>query len=583
MKRYIWIILFLIMHIYGTAFADEGLIKPDGTVVLPPIFDSIQHDNDGNYRLVKDGCVGWADHDGKIIVPPIWDFVSAFSEGLCLVAHDGLFGYVDKQGNTVMEPKWPLAFSFYNGYAMIAYPLDEHGNVMQRFEATSTWAYYTDMREGGTSDLYELYNWDNYRTIKQLSEPSNSPSFAWGVIDRSGKFVVIPTTQNTDALIDRYAGLDRQAQYPSDDYSAANDWYANQKELTIDNASNQILDNQGNVLSDHLQDERGNALPSDWLHIEPALQEGQFIGYAECITPCTDGFPFSTAYQVYILQPAEGIGNLLPYLSLAIDSDKNCYIGYAKLGADLLNANAEVVYSLPFGQFLSYNHELFLINKALPISVFTHTEVLAMDRIQILALCGQPTDQDVATETGYERLWYGDSYFEFDAATLMRFGTTRSYPIKPNVPALFEHNAVHRSESYVFVYLALVTPNSVLLQKDYLSEEASELLNKDRKDFAERYFPGYAPDSILVFDGFIDSTTDRLLLYDSAYNADDPVCLLNYTLFYQGLCEGDNRYEQRGYAWGYNDLGGLPLDTEWIETLECHGGRFFWNASVDRQ
>ena len=86
MKRLLWVICF-ILSVCGTALANEGLIKPDGTVILPPIYHSIQHDDDGHYRIEKDGCVGWADHTGKIIVPPVWDFVSPFSEGLGLVAH----------------------------------------------------------------------------------------------------------------------------------------------------------------------------------------------------------------------------------------------------------------------------------------------------------------------------------------------------------------------------------------------------------------------------------------------------------------------------------------------------------------
>jgi len=585
MKRLLWVICF-ILSVCGTALANEGLIKPDGTVILPPIYHSIQHDDDGHYRIEKDGCVGWADHTGKIIVPPVWDFVSPFSEGLGLVAHDGLFGYVDEQGNTVIEPQWPLAFSFYKGYAMIAYPLDEKGNIEQSFGATSTWAYYTDERTADLSDVYSLDTWDNCRTIEYLSEPgdSNSPYYAWGVIDYSGNVIVAPTTQNLDAIFAQYAGLDREQQYPSDDSPIEKDWYSTQKKLIIDNENNQILDDQGNVLSDHLKDKQGNALPNTWFRFEPALAEGHFIGYAEQTEPLDfDLYGTEIGQQLFLIRPIEGIATLLPYQSLKVDTDKNCYIGYVKLGADLLSANAEVLYSLPFGRFYHYNDEVLLIDNSLPLSVFKNTEVLTLSQNQILELCSTPTVQDVEPSTGYKRYWYGDKYFVFDQTTLMRFGTTCSYPIKPNVLELFETTAVHRYESYGVVYLAIVTPDRVLLKENFLSFEASDLLEEDKNRFAEQYFPGYSADSIVTYRDYFEDTSGSLLKSNSAYDSDESWNDLNYVLFYQGLCEGSYRYEMRGDAWDVDSTYAAPSDKNWTETLECHGGQFFWDAVISKQ
>jgi len=102
--------------------------KQDSIILTPYIFDNgPDYLEDGLFRFVKNGKIGFANAKGQKIIPPKFDFVSPFSEGLAAFSvggkmekwdaehstwNGGLWGFVNKMGQVVIKPQFANAYNF---------------------------------------------------------------------------------------------------------------------------------------------------------------------------------------------------------------------------------------------------------------------------------------------------------------------------------------------------------------------------------------------------------------------------------------------------------------------------------------
>jgi hypothetical protein len=72
---------------------------------------------------------GFIDKNGTIVIQPKFDGVDHFSEGLAMVQINNKLGYIDGLGNTVIQPRFSEAYSFNTGLAVVANDDDYYGVI----------------------------------------------------------------------------------------------------------------------------------------------------------------------------------------------------------------------------------------------------------------------------------------------------------------------------------------------------------------------------------------------------------------------------------------------------------------------
>lgn len=231
-----WIVYELLFHI----IAVMSLNKPDPTSVLLPI--------------EVDGKWGYVDKTGKIAIQPNFMGAGYFSEGLAPVCvnvigkgeeNESLWGFIDKTGKVVIEPKFIDASSFHEVLAAVAIT-DKDGknnklwgyiNKGGRFVIKPQYSVATNFENDVAivllGEAYEterliditgktIFEGDSSR-IDGFSEglafvqakDRNGVNDPWGIIDRTGKFVVKPMFYNVGRF---HNGLAPVCTSPDSDY-----------------------------------------------------------------------------------------------------------------------------------------------------------------------------------------------------------------------------------------------------------------------------------------------------------------------------------------------------------------------------
>ncbi len=124
----------------------------------------LAQESDPLFVVIVNNKRGFIDKTGKIVIEPQFQGAGDFSEGLASVAiSDGGYkeGYVDRTGKIVLEPKWDTAGKFSEGVAWVGFDQAK--------------------RE------YKIGNKTYY------SSPSDSFDYKFGLIDKTGKYIVEPT------------------------------------------------------------------------------------------------------------------------------------------------------------------------------------------------------------------------------------------------------------------------------------------------------------------------------------------------------------------------------------------------------
>src|SRR5262249_37218292 len=93
------------------ALDEEGKIKSRRTPTSAPLLLSL--------CVFDRGLCGVVKTDGSIVVPPQFDWVGRFHEGRALVRSNGLYGYIDMNGRLVAKPQYALAGDYWHGFAEV--------------------------------------------------------------------------------------------------------------------------------------------------------------------------------------------------------------------------------------------------------------------------------------------------------------------------------------------------------------------------------------------------------------------------------------------------------------------------------
>ncbi len=127
----------------------RGLIKTNGQVILPALYDDIEVLGIDSFEVRKNGKRGVVNSSQKVLKAfvdynpeEMNDFMMTGSRDLCpkpclyapysehmaVAAHKGLFGYADEKKEIVIPCKYKMAGSFYGGCAWVMYevPGQEH-------------------------------------------------------------------------------------------------------------------------------------------------------------------------------------------------------------------------------------------------------------------------------------------------------------------------------------------------------------------------------------------------------------------------------------------------------------------------
>jgi WG containing repeat len=131
---------------------------------------------------------GFIDRTGKVVIPPQFESADRFSEGLAFVKTSNRVGYIDHQGKFVLRPKFDPSQPFSDGLTSISLPkarqgfIDKTGAVVLRL----------------TTEVYAGPFWQGLAI-------SRDRNYRFGVIDKTGKFVVSPQFVSPKGDMDVYA------------------------------------------------------------------------------------------------------------------------------------------------------------------------------------------------------------------------------------------------------------------------------------------------------------------------------------------------------------------------------------------
>ncbi len=94
----------------------QGLYRPDGTVLLPPVYDNIQgsEDGEGIFTTRQGNRFGFVNGDGRWIANPEFDYARPFDAGLAAVRRNGKWGFIDTLGRVAIPFRYDFAWNFRN-------------------------------------------------------------------------------------------------------------------------------------------------------------------------------------------------------------------------------------------------------------------------------------------------------------------------------------------------------------------------------------------------------------------------------------------------------------------------------------
>lgn len=122
-RRCDWPAGYLLVPVFQQSMFEEarvGLISDRGTIVLPPVFESITEVSNG-FALVSrtGGKFQFINLDDGAELPGTWDNAGSFSEGLAPVQLRGKWSYIDQKGTIKFQLKFDHADLFKEGLAPI--------------------------------------------------------------------------------------------------------------------------------------------------------------------------------------------------------------------------------------------------------------------------------------------------------------------------------------------------------------------------------------------------------------------------------------------------------------------------------
>lgn len=127
---------------------------------------------------------GFVDTAGRLVIPHTFDDAGGFSEGVCAVKTRKGWGFIDRAGEWIIEPRFRRAWGMKGGRAQV---------VSSGKEATDAFAQLVGKHEGT----------GEYRGL-------------WGVVDRTGRYVVAPRFTYSESALSVASTIRRRTRGPHD-------------------------------------------------------------------------------------------------------------------------------------------------------------------------------------------------------------------------------------------------------------------------------------------------------------------------------------------------------------------------------
>jgi WG containing repeat len=181
---------------------------------------------------------GFIDRTGKMVIPPQFDSADRFSEGLAFVRTSNRVGYIDRQGKFAMRPKFNPSQPFSDGLTPISLPKGRQGFI----DKTGAIALRLPV------EIYAGPFWQGLAIARDKN-------YRFGIIDKTGKFVVKPQFVSPKGDMDVYA-----------------------KPAFPDGLELMSLDG---TLADKESDWRGGIIDGTWVYIN---KKGQFVIQTQAIS-----------------------------------------------------------------------------------------------------------------------------------------------------------------------------------------------------------------------------------------------------------------------------------------------------------
>lgn len=162
-----------------------GFVNKDKKIIIPIIFSEGYDFKEGLARVK--GKDGWNYYDGKgktkiTITPEKGDIAYDFKEGLAKLKKQGKYGYMNNTGYRVIKARYDEAGDFSEGLAFVKFE-GKYGYIDQKGIKTIT---------------------PKFAEAKSFSEglaPAKSKDLKkWGLIDKTGKFIVKPKYDNIEEV-----------------------------------------------------------------------------------------------------------------------------------------------------------------------------------------------------------------------------------------------------------------------------------------------------------------------------------------------------------------------------------------------
>jgi WG containing repeat len=131
---------------------------------------------------------GFIDRTGTMVIPPQFDTADRFSEGLAFVKTSGRVGYIDRQGKFALNSKFDPVQPFSDGLTPILLPKQRQGFI----DKTGAIVLCLPV------EAYAGPFWQGLAIARDKN-------YRFGVIDRTGKFVVKPQFVSPKGDMDVYA------------------------------------------------------------------------------------------------------------------------------------------------------------------------------------------------------------------------------------------------------------------------------------------------------------------------------------------------------------------------------------------
>ena len=162
-----------------------GFVNISGKVVVPLIYERVDHFSEGLAAVSKDGSGYYINQQGKTVISLGYDiFGYDFSEGLagfidCNQGLMGMCGYINKQGKTVIPAIYMMVQPFHDGRAIVSEDTQIYGVIDTTGKTILPATTY--------DQIYDYCN--GYAYTRKHAPYQGHDSHFIGIIDTSGKVV----------------------------------------------------------------------------------------------------------------------------------------------------------------------------------------------------------------------------------------------------------------------------------------------------------------------------------------------------------------------------------------------------------